>query len=279
MFLQLAFSPLLQKTLINRSTCLLAVILFFTFGDTQAQTVSPYNLQLKRDLVITGIGAAATTIGVIRYTGTADVFLSQLRLEDVNGFDDVAIRYSSTKAKTASDFFFYGSTVVPATLMLDPAIREDAPAIGVMYAEVLLLTVGLTTVIKSTARRARPFVHEPGLSPETIVVANERGSFLSGHTSGSAAGLFFAAKVYSDYHPDDKSRFVVWTAAALIPAATGYLRVRAGRHFPTDVIAGYAIGAGIGVLVPALHKNLPKIKSDKLSITPLPNGLYASFTF
>ena len=36
---------------------------------------------------------------------------------------------------------------------------------------------------------------------------------------------------------------------------TAYLRVRAGKHFLTDVIAGYAVGATIGILVPHLHRN------------------------
>ena len=31
-------------------------------------------------------------------------------------------------------------------------------------------------------------------------------------------------------------------------------RVRAGAHFPTDVIAGAFAGAGIGVVVPHLHR-------------------------
>ena len=31
-------------------------------------------------------------------------------------------------------------------------------------------------------------------------------------------------------------------------------RVRAGKHFPTDVLAGAFAGAGIGVVVPHLHR-------------------------
>jgi undecaprenyl-diphosphatase len=35
---------------------------------------------------------------------------------------------------------------------------------------------------------------------------------------------------------------------------TSVERVRAGKHFPTDVIAGAFAGAGIGVIVPHLHR-------------------------
>ncbi len=35
----------------------------------------------------------------------------------------------------------------------------------------------------------------------------------------------------------------------------GYLRMKAGVHYPTDVIAGYTPGAAIGLIIPVLHKN------------------------
>ena len=40
----------------------------------------------------------------------------------------------------------------------------------------------------------------------------------------------------------------------MLPAVTGYLRFKAGKHFPTDIIVGYGVGATIGYLVPELHK-------------------------
>ena len=36
---------------------------------------------------------------------------------------------------------------------------------------------------------------------------------------------------------------------------TAYGRVQSGDHFPTDVIAGAMAGAGIGILVPHLHRS------------------------
>ena len=37
-------------------------------------------------------------------------------------------------------------------------------------------------------------------------------------------------------------------------AAVGTLRVAAGRHFPTDVLAGAALGSLIGWLIPTVHR-------------------------
>jgi membrane-associated phospholipid phosphatase len=46
----------------------------------------------------------------------------------------------------------------------------------------------------------------------------------------------------------------VWGAAAIIPAVVAYFRIKAGKHFLTDNLVGYAVGATVGVLVPRLHQ-------------------------
>ena len=92
----------------------------------------------------------------------------------------------------------------------------------------------------------------------------------------TAANTFFAAKVFSDYYPDSKWKPVVWTAAATIPAITGYLRVKGGRHFTTDVITGYAVGAAVGYLVPHFHK---KKKAKGLSFYGGVNSVLVKYQF
>lgn len=60
------------------------------------------------------------------------------------------------------------------------------------------------------------------------------------------------AQLHSDY--SGKSDWAVWSLAAAIPAFTGIQRMRAGKHFLTDVLLGYIVGAGVGILVPSLYK-------------------------
>jgi membrane-associated phospholipid phosphatase len=57
----------------------------------------------------------------------------------------------------------------------------------------------------------------------------------------------------------------VWTGAITLPAIVGYLRVKAGRHYPSDVIVGYGVGALIGYLVPTLHKRTRDLNIDLIS--------------
>ena len=47
----------------------------------------------------------------------------------------------------------------------------------------------------------------------------------------------------------------MWGVAAAVPAVVAYFRVRAGKHFLSDNLVGYAVGATVGVMVPRLHRN------------------------
>jgi membrane-associated phospholipid phosphatase len=143
-------------------------------------------------------------------------------------------------------------------LLAGEKTRRDFGKIAVMYAEVALINLGLTDIIKSSALRPRPYVFDEDLDPETIITNGDRAAFLSGHTSGTAAGSFFFARVFSDYYPNSKLKPYVWGAAIALPALAGYLRIRAGRHYPSDVIAGYALGALVGYFIPVLHRKLRK---------------------
>ena len=69
--------------------------------------------------------------------------------------------------------------------------------------------------------------------------------------------MFFTAKTLTDYVDRPGVEAVAWTTAALLPAATGFFRYKAGKHFPSDVIVGYVVGATVGVLIPHLHKTDP----------------------
>ena len=127
-----------------------------------------------------------------------------------------------------------------------------------MYGETFFLNAGINLIAKTTVQRTRPYVYNPDFSEEIKVKPNARMSFYSGHTSMTAANTFFFAKVFADYFPDSRLKPFVWAAAVTIPAITGYCRVQAGKHYLSDVMVGYGMGAAIGFLVPQLHR-----RSDK----------------
>jgi membrane-associated phospholipid phosphatase len=56
--------------------------------------------------------------------------------------------------------------------------------------------------------------------------------------------------------------------ASIPPLVTGWLRMKALAHFPSDVLAGYLIGGGFGILIPQLHR----MKKKDLQLGTFYNG-------
>jgi len=218
-----------------------------------------YSLGLGTDLPLIGLGIGTSASGwalgkKIKPLQPDEIAL--LNRNDVFPIDRRATYLLSAKADRASDLVFYAATLAPVLLLADPKARKESGAISVMYLETIMLTGGLTIMTKNLAKRPRPYTYNPNSTLQLKQQRDARQSFFSGHTSTTAAASFFAAKVWSDLHPDSKWKPAVWAAAAGIPAVTGYLRIRAGRHFFTDVATGYALGAAVGWLVPVLHRKL-----------------------
>ena len=255
------------------------ILLILLLIPLMATAQSPYQLDWKKESILIGSG-------ILAYSGSfyLESKIDPLSLEDIyaldradiNSFDRKASFFFSDKARRASDVLRTSSYLVPSLLLINKKPRKDFTTIVVLYGETLLLTKGITKLTKRTTKRIRPFVYNELVSLSEKQKVKAQFSFFSGHVSGTAANCFFTAKVFSDYFPDSKFKPLVWTGAALIPAVTGYLRVRGGRHFYTDVIAGYFVGAGIGILVPHLHKNK---KDRKLSLYPTSTGFYMSWSF
>lgn len=265
------------KTIIKFSFLFFFLIPVFNL---QAQFESPYQCTKKKDAIIYTIGSAGLGLGYYLHTKAPILNVEEVQLLDknsINRFDRIATSYSSLTAKKASDVFFYTAIAMPSLFAFSKKMRKDVKSISLIYGETLFLTVGVTAITKKTVLRNRPFVYNSDFDISLKLDKNARFSFFSGHASVVAASSFFTAKVFSDYHPDSKWKPVVWGAAATIPAITGYLRVRAGKHFPTDVITGYAVGSIIGILVPQIHKIKNRNENIELSLNP--TGGYFSLRF
>jgi membrane-associated phospholipid phosphatase len=245
---------------------LLILLGVLVVGSIHAQNTSPYHMAFKRDVTYLGGGVVVTGLGYFLRTTTADLTISQLDLEEINRFDKIATTYSSKSAAKLSNVALCTSLLAPMLLLSGRETRHNFDRISLLFVETMLLNQGITEVIKSSVLRPRPYVSDGRLDPNTVLSSNDRASFLSGHTASSAASTFFAAKVYCDYFPHSKLKPYVWGLASVYPAFTGYLRVRSGKHFPTDVVAGYFLGAGIGLLIPSLHKKKIKVKDLKIDV-------------
>ncbi len=234
--------------------CLLLVIFF---RDMQAQ--GPFRLSPVVDHSAVGAGLILETANYFLWEKRIDgLTAAQLGLLDpleLPPFDRFAIKNYSVPHKQISDVLLLGSIGSPALLLLDPDMRKDRYTLGLMYAETLLLTHLTTTAFKQITLRPRPFAYND-LAPLALrMKPDARYSFFSGHVSLTAAASFFSARTWCVYHPDAKGKAAVWAAAAALPAFAGYLRIRSGKHFLSDVVAGYIVGAAAGWLIPAIHRD------------------------
>ncbi len=180
--------------------------------------------------------------------------ITALSSESIFDLDQSTIGNFSPEAAILSDYFRDGVWVAPLTLFLSDQARENSKEILTMYAEVILLNGGITGMAKGGLGRFRPYAYNPEVSLDLKLASTTRRSFFSGHTSHVASLSFFTATVFDDLYPESDFKYVVWAGAIAAPAITGYLRVKAGRHFPTDVVVGYGIGALVGYLIPEFHK-------------------------
>jgi hypothetical protein len=233
-----------------------------------------YKLKAKVDIPVIAIGAGWSIYGFSQIYSKDRIPVETVRnlsKEDVNGFDRWAAGKSSEKAANTSDLLFYGSMPLPILLLADKHIRRDAAKIGVLYLEAMSVTGLLYTGSTYLTDRYRPETYDKRQNPENLTSGGNKNSFFAGHVALVGTATFFTAKVFADYHPESKLRHVFYGVAIASTAATGYLRHRAGKHFPSDIILGTAVGTLSGILVPHFHKN-KLFKNPNISMLPFTTG-------
>ena len=220
----------------------------------------PYRLDPAREAILLGGGGALSLTTHLLESKLEPLSRDQivtLQRNDVWFLDRGATRNESEAYRTLSDDLLRAAILLPGTLLLDREPRRKALVLGTLLAETMLLNDGLTKASKILVKRSRPLTYNLAIAQESKTHEDARQSFVSGHTSNTAALTFFTAKVFHDLYPDSPWRPVVWAGAATLPLVTGYARYRAGKHFPTDIAAGYALGAALGILIPQFHKATP----------------------
>lgn len=134
----------------------------------------------------------------------------------------------------------------------------------VVGTEAVTINATLTHVVKHAARRPRPYTYDEqwradmdeALAAGEPVECDGQLSFYSGHTSAAGAWSFALAHTLAITNDWSWSvRTLPYLGAAGVTTWTGVLRVRAHKHFPSDVLVGGLAGAAVGVLVPELHRS------------------------
>jgi undecaprenyl-diphosphatase len=106
---------------------------------------------------------------------------------------------------------------------------------AVMGAAVLLAWASSET---TKAFYARP---RPDLVPHQVYVYS--GSFPSGHSTLSAAAYLTLAMLVASLEPKRRTKALAYGLAGAVLVAVGFSRVYLGVHWPSDVLAGWCLGA------------------------------------
>jgi undecaprenyl-diphosphatase len=106
----------------------------------------------------------------------------------------------------------------------------------------------------------------PDLVPHGAYVYS--GSFPSGHSMLSAATFLTIAVLVSSLETQRSTKKLAFAVAILVMIAVGISRVYLGVHWPSDVLAGWAAGAGFAAIawvvllrVAPTRRSEPKVRS------------------
>jgi len=126
---------------------------------------------------------------------------------------------------------------------------NDLVVIGqsILWTEAFAILCGLA------ARRPRPILYSERAPLDVRNDPDSGLSFFSGHTATAFAASTALFQTLRRRHPDSAGPWVALAIGDAIATLVAVGRVQAGRHFPTDVLAGALVGTGVGLLIPALH--------------------------
>ena len=175
---------------------------------------------------------------------------------DINTLRDINLKRDKSLDPT---FKFFTNSVVPVSIGAPLVIYAvgclnkdiDLKRKGIYIGETFLVNAFVTTALKYSVNRARPYVTYPEIDKET---SGGSGSFPSGHTSDA----FATATSLSIAFP----KWYVITPSFIWASAVGYSRMDLGVHYPTDIFAGAIIGSGSAYFCYKLNHWINK-KSNK----------------
>ncbi len=260
----------------------------------------PYRLEPKWDYPFLGAGllAAGLVIADERSLSGHSIDPSAFNRGDIPGYDRWVIGYYSPRLSLASDVLIVAEGLTPLALTGLDYHNQDEKAMEVwrdlvLYGEVVAYASAFSIYAKTFLIHPRPLVFTENAPMSERTNGDSRSSFVSEHTTGAFAAAVFTGYTFGLRHPESTWVPWVWTGALGAAATEGVLRVASGKHFPSDVLAGAALGAFIGYAVPRMHRFSSlgtkvgrdgTMSSDLLSrmeflLEPIPSGVSSVFEF
>ncbi len=221
-----------------------------------AHAGSPYDLD-PEVTAVTSISAAAFALGawLLQPEIQASSRVDSVR---INPLDRWVVNNDSKVAADVSDALLL--TMIAAPLVIDgidvaiagESFVDSYGPDALVYLQTQMVTLAVTQLVKLGLRRPRPYTYREDFDP-TLARVEDYVSFFSGHTSISFAAAVSFSMTFARRNP--RHRGWAWGGSLGLATTVGILRIAAGKHFVTDVLAGAAVGTLLGWLITKL--NLP----------------------
>ena len=260
------------------------LLIIFSF---EAHAEIPFSLDWKLDspIFLIALSETALSLTLPKALDYGELENKKGDLSSVPAFD----RWTAHNYKKSFDIA--GDATLALSLALPAAVYSasyfskkidfsDAFTLAVLYAESFFLTQGTCGLLKLAAKRDRPFLYYDEWDSGALTDGDAHFSFPSSHTADAFMSAAFLSYTFPRVFPDSNLQIPVIAGSYAIAFAVGAFRIASANHFPTDVLAGGAIGTLFGFAVPFVHSILFEKKSQKtpeLSLTPF--GFFARVHF
>jgi membrane-associated phospholipid phosphatase len=182
--------------------------------------------------------------------------------------------FGSQKTSTDISDYFYDALLFEALLTTlatpsgdDPQKWAYSKLKGIaVEAAALGITDGITTSLKRTVRRTRPD-------------GSDRDSFPSSHSSGAFSASTLSNRNLDSIPLPDQVKIPVQIGNVVLATGVALGRIEGKSHFPSDVLAGAALGRFIAVFIHDAFLGLPEGNSFGLSIIPQKGGGLIQLSF
>jgi len=129
-----------------------------------------------------------------------------------------------------------------------------------------LVTAGATSLLKDATGRTRPN-------------GSSKASFPSGEASAAFSSVALSNRNLDSIELPQEVKIPLKVVNILLGSSVAWARVEAQAHYPSDVLAGAALGNFLSATVHDAFLNLPKDKGYGFSISPLKGGVMAGLHF
>jgi membrane-associated phospholipid phosphatase len=213
-----------------------------------------YQLELELDLPIVLVAGATAASFFVMPEAPGVACAPSCDRSRINRLDRWAAGYYDPSWSTAGNIATAATMTMPIVVVLLNSGLKNGLNDNLVVAEAALVTSALQVMTSFAVARPRPRVYGDEASLESRSDANAARSFYSGHVGNTVATSVAALRTFQRL---DKP-VLGWTVFGVGMAGSAFVgvsRVMAGSHFPTDVLVGAAVGAGVGLALPAVHKS------------------------